>query len=104
MSNKDNFMNEFKQLMKKYNMNTFCFFGQEDDDSKKYCATYDLSNLTMMKIVSNILFSYTDFEATRDVIISDVLRYIDPMRIGGKKNSNGEYEEIPFIPSVFLED
>ena len=104
MNNNDNFMDEFNQLMKKYNMNTFCFFGQEDDDSDEYYATYEISNLIMMKIISMILFNYTDFEATRDVIISDVLKYIDPLRITCSKNSNGEYEEIPFIPSVFLED
>jgi len=104
MSNNDNFINEFNNLKKKYNINTFCFFGQENDDSDEYYVTYEISNLIMMKIISEILFKYTEFEATRDVIISDVLRFTDPLRIICHKNSKGEFEKIPFIPSVFLED
>ena len=104
MSRNDNFIDEFKELMKNYNINTFYFFGQEDDDSDEYNVIYEISNLIMMKIISKILFNYTEFEATRDVIISDVLRFTDPLRITCHKNSKGECEEIPFIPNVFMED
>ena len=48
-------------------MNTFYFFGQEDDDSDEYYAIYEMSNLAMMRIISTILFTYTEFEATKDV-------------------------------------
>ena len=99
-----NFLTDFRKLMKKYNINTFCFFGQEDEDSDEYFATYDISNYVMMKIISHILFEYQEFQATRDVIISDALKYADPLRISCQRNSADEWEEIPFIPTVFMED
>ena len=70
--------------------NTFWFFGQEDDESAEYYVRYEISNYIMMKIVSRILFLDQNFDNTRDVIISDVLKYIDPGRVIRAKNDKGE--------------
>lgn len=89
---------DFKALMKKYNIESYLFYGQEDDDSEEYYIIQECSNLMMMKIFAKKLFMDDDFEITRDYIISEVLRYIDPQRPVCKRNNKGECEEIPFIP------
>ena len=104
VSESTNLFADLDELMKKHKINTFWFFGQEDDESAEYYVRYELSNYIMMKIVSTILFMDNNFEATRDVIISDILKYIDPGRVVCSKNDKGEWEEIPFIPSAILED
>jgi hypothetical protein len=95
---------ELNELMKKYNLNSFFFFGQKNENSSEYYLNYEISNYEMIKIFSKILFHDSKFEMTRDVIISDALRFCDPHRVTGQLNDGGEYEEVPFIPSVFLED
>ncbi|MDX2439399.1 MAG: hypothetical protein QNK40_02510, partial [Desulfobacterales bacterium] len=95
---------DLDELMKKHQINTFCFFGQEDDESDEYYVRYEISNYIMMRIVSRILFMDQKFDNIRDVIISDVLKYIDPLRVIRKINDEGECEEVPFIPSAFLND
>jgi hypothetical protein len=95
---------ELDELMKKYDLNSFFFFGQENEDSNEYYVRYEISNYEMIKIISKILFHDSKFEMTRDVIISDALRFCDPIRVSDKLNDEGEYEEVPFIPSVYLED
>lgn len=104
VSESTNLFVDLDELMKKHKINTFWFFGQEDDESTEYYVRYEISNYIMMKIISRILFMDQNFENTRDIIISDVLKYIDPGRVVRSKNDKGEWEEIPFIPSVILED
>ena len=97
----DEFIKEFDKLMEKYNMTAFYFYGEELDG---WYQRLEFSNLDMMKLISRILFEEEGFEATRDVIISDILRFIDPFRIGKEKNDEGEWVDVPFIPSVYLQE
>jgi len=99
-----NLFSDLDELIKKHKIDTFWFFGQENDESDEYYVRYEISNYIMMKIISEILFTDKMFEYVRDVIISDVLRYIDPVRVTCRINDDGECEEVPFIPSAFLED
>lgn len=97
----DPFIKELHKLMEKNDMRTFYFYGE---NLEGWCETFDFSNLDMMKLISRILFEKEDFETTREVIISDVLRYMDPQRITKEKNDKGELIDIPFIPSVYMQE
>lgn len=97
----DPFFKDLNELMQKYRITTFYFYGENHDGQYE---RLEFSNLDMMKLLSRILFESKTFEAAREVIISDVLRFIDPMREEKMKNDEGEWVEVPFIPSVFMEE
>jgi hypothetical protein len=97
----DEFIKEFNELMKEHNIATFYFYGE---GLEGWYERLEFSNLDMMKLLSRILFESEGFEATRDLIISDILRYIDPLRIEKEKNDKEEWIDVPFIPSVYLQE
>lgn len=96
-SENSNVLTEFRELMKKYNINTFCFFGQEaeysNEYSDEYFATYDIANYVMMRIIRDILFEYQDFQPTRNVIISLALKYANRLMSSCQRNSANEWIE-----------
>ena len=97
----DPFFKDLDELMQEHRMTTFYFYGENHDG---WYERLEFSNLDMMKLLSRILFESENFEAAREVIISDVLRFIDPMRVEKMKNDEGEWVEVPFIPGVFMEE
>lgn len=97
----DPFFKDLDELMQEHRITIFYFYGENHDGLYE---RLEFSNLDMMKLLSRILFESKTFEAAREVIISDVLRFIDPMRVEKMKNDEGEWVEVPFIPSVFMEE
>ena len=97
----DPFFKDLDELMQEHKITTFYFCGENHDGRYE---RLEFSNLDIMKLLSRILFESENFEAAREVIISDVLRFIDPTRVKKVKNDEGEWVEVPFIPSVFMEE
>lgn len=97
------FKEEFEQLLKKHNITTFYFYGATDDDSKQF-ENWNISNLRMLQIISGIIYHYKEFEYVKDVVISDALRYMDPLRVSGTTDDDDNFRSTPFVPMVFFED